>query len=106
MFPSSSPFLPWPSSWLRNVPYGCSTTHTRLQAPKEELPPSPECWREHASKPNAIPYCYYKKPEIYTHWYALYDRRKERESQKILRKMRDHPRCVSILPVLHALPIF
>ncbi|XP_020757983.2 protein HEATR9 isoform X1 [Odocoileus virginianus] len=62
------------------------------QAPKEELPPSPECWREHASKPNAVPYCYYKKPEIYTHWYALYDRRKERESQKILRKMRDHPR--------------
>ncbi|XP_065767007.1 protein HEATR9 [Muntiacus reevesi] len=62
------------------------------QAPKEELPPSPECWREHPSKPNAVPYCYYKKPEIYTHWCALYDHRKERESQKILRKMRDHPR--------------
>ncbi|XP_043337120.1 protein HEATR9 isoform X2 [Cervus canadensis] len=70
------------------------------QAPKEELPPSPECWREHPSKPNAIPYCYSKKPEIYTHWYALYDHRKERESQKILRKMRDHPRCVSSLPEL------
>uniref|UniRef100_A0A8C6DJ09 HEAT repeat containing 9 n=1 Tax=Moschus moschiferus TaxID=68415 RepID=A0A8C6DJ09_MOSMO len=62
------------------------------QAPKEEFPPSPECWREHPSKPNAVPYCYYKKPEIYTHWYTLYDRRKEREAQKTLRKLRDHPR--------------
>ncbi|XDB60697.1 PREDICTED: protein HEATR9 [Capra hircus] len=62
------------------------------QAPKEEFPPSPECWREHPSKPNAIPYCYYKKPELYTHWYTLYDRRKQREAQKTLWKMRDHPR--------------
>ncbi|XP_040100401.1 protein HEATR9 [Oryx dammah] len=62
------------------------------QAPKEEFPPSPECWREHPSKPNAVPYCYYKKPELYTHWYALDDRRKQREAQKTLRKMRDRPR--------------
>ena len=52
-----------------------------------------------------MPYCYYKKPELYTHWYTLYDHRKEREAQKTLRKMRDHPRCVSALPVLHAFPI-
>ncbi|XP_027374960.1 protein HEATR9 isoform X2 [Bos indicus x Bos taurus] len=69
------------------LPWSCH------QAPKEEFPPSPECWREHPSKPNAVPYCYYKKPELYTHWYTLYDRRKEREAQKTLRKMRDHPRC-------------
>ncbi|XP_059734401.1 protein HEATR9 isoform X2 [Bos taurus] len=68
------------------LPWSCH------QAPKEEFPPSPECWREHPSKPNAVPYCYYKKPELYTHWYTLYDRRKEREAQKTLRKMRDHPR--------------
>ncbi|XP_055435639.1 protein HEATR9 [Bubalus kerabau] len=68
------------------LPWSCH------QAPKEEFPPSPECWREHPSKPNAVPYCYYKKPELYTHWYTLYDHRKEREAQKTLRKMRDHPR--------------
>ncbi|XP_019836239.2 protein HEATR9 [Bos indicus] len=68
------------------LPWSCH------QAPKEEFPPTPECWREHPSKPNAVPYCYYKKPELYTHWYTLYDRRKEREAQKTLRKMRDHPR--------------
>ncbi|OWK14624.1 hypothetical protein Celaphus_00000689, partial [Cervus elaphus hippelaphus] len=77
---------------VRTDPWVLPRLHTPLTAPKEELPPSPECWREHPSKPNAIPYCYSKKPEIYTHWYALYDHRKERESQKILRKMRDHPR--------------
>ncbi|ELR53552.1 LOW QUALITY PROTEIN: protein HEATR9 [Bos mutus] len=68
------------------LPWSCH------QAPKEESPPSPECWRERPSKPSAVPYCYYKKPELYTHWYTLYDRRKEREAQKTLRKMRDHPR--------------
>ncbi|XP_061246330.1 protein HEATR9 isoform X1 [Bos javanicus] len=68
------------------LPWSCH------QAPKEEFPPSPECWREHPSKPNAVPYCYYKKPELYTHWYTLYDHRKEREAQKTLWKMRDHPR--------------
>ncbi|XP_037665401.1 protein HEATR9 [Choloepus didactylus] len=62
------------------------------QLPKEELPPSPECWRQHPSKPNAVPYCYFKKPEIYTHWHTLYDQQEEREAQKALRKMRDHPR--------------
>ncbi|XP_003469519.1 protein HEATR9 [Cavia porcellus] len=60
------------------------------KAPKEELPPSPECWRQHPSKPNATPYCYSKKPEIYTHWHTLYDQRKEWEDQKKLLKMRSH----------------
>ncbi|XP_036694059.1 protein HEATR9 [Balaenoptera musculus] len=62
------------------------------QMPKEEFPPSPECWRQHPSKPNSVPYCYSKQPEIYTHWHALYNQRKEREAQKILWKMRDRPR--------------
>ncbi|XP_077021237.1 protein HEATR9 isoform X3 [Tamandua tetradactyla] len=62
------------------------------QLPKEEFPPSPECWRQHPSKPNSVPYCYFKKPEIYTHWHTLYDQREEREAQKMLRKMRNHPR--------------
>ncbi|XP_011377740.1 protein HEATR9 [Pteropus vampyrus] len=62
------------------------------QMPKEEFPPSPECWRQHPSKPNAVPYCYFKKPEIYTHWHTLYNQQQERETQKMLQKMRDHPR--------------
>lgn len=62
--------------------------------PKEEFPPSPECWRQHPSKPNSVPYCYFKKPEIYTHWHNLYDQREEREAEKMLRKMRDDCRCV------------
>ncbi|GAB5580801.1 protein HEATR9 isoform X5 [Prionailurus iriomotensis] len=60
--------------------------------PKEEFPPSPECWRQHPSKPLSVPYCYFKKPEVYTHWHTLYDKRQEREAKKMLRKMRDHPR--------------
>ncbi|XP_021570897.1 protein HEATR9 isoform X2 [Carlito syrichta] len=62
------------------------------QIPKEEFPPSPECWRQHPSKPNSVPYCYSKKPEIYTHWHTLYNQREEREAQKMLRKMQDHPK--------------
>uniref|UniRef100_A0A2K5EIM0 HEAT repeat containing 9 n=1 Tax=Aotus nancymaae TaxID=37293 RepID=A0A2K5EIM0_AOTNA len=64
------------------------------QAPKEEFPPSPECWRQHPSKPNSVPYCYFKKPEIYMHWHDLYDQREERKAEKMLRKIRDHHRCV------------
>ncbi|KAM8944768.1 protein HEATR9 isoform 2-T2 [Lycaon pictus] len=62
------------------------------QMPKEEFPPSPECWRQHPSKPHSVPHCYFKKPEIYTHWHILYDQQQEREAQKMLWKMRDHPR--------------
>ncbi|XP_023558874.1 protein HEATR9 isoform X2 [Octodon degus] len=58
--------------------------------PKEELPPSPECWRQHPSKPGSVSYCYSKTPEIYSHWHTLYDQRKEREVQKVLLKMRGH----------------
>nr|XP_055244410.1 protein HEATR9 isoform X12 [Gorilla gorilla gorilla] len=64
------------------------------QMPKEEFPPSPECWRQHPSKPNSVPYCYFKKPEIYTHWHDLYDQREEREAEKMLRKMRDDCRYI------------
>uniref|UniRef100_A0ABI7YYR7 HEAT repeat containing 9 n=1 Tax=Felis catus TaxID=9685 RepID=A0ABI7YYR7_FELCA len=65
---------------------------SRYQMPKEEFPPSPECWRQHPSKPLSVPYCYFKKPEVYTHWHTLYDKRQKREAEKMLRKMRDHPR--------------
>ncbi|KAM5273454.1 protein HEATR9 [Ctenodactylus gundi] len=61
------------------------------QVPKEEFPPSPERWREHPSKPNSVPYCYSKEPEIYTHWHNLYDKRKEPQAQ-ILLKRGDHPK--------------
>uniref|UniRef100_A0A8C0JU76 HEAT repeat containing 9 n=1 Tax=Canis lupus dingo TaxID=286419 RepID=A0A8C0JU76_CANLU len=64
----------------------------RNRMPKEEFPPSPECWRQHPSKPHSVPHCYFKKPEIYTHWHILYNQRQEREAQKMLWKMRDHPR--------------
>ncbi|XP_058418009.1 protein HEATR9 [Diceros bicornis minor] len=64
------------------------------QKPKEEIPPSPERWRQHPSKPNSVCYCYFKKPEICMHWHTLYDQRQEWEAQKMLQKMRDHPRYV------------
>ncbi|XP_033040021.1 protein HEATR9 isoform X1 [Trachypithecus francoisi] len=71
------------------------------QMPKEEFPPSPECWRQHPSKPNSVPYCYFKKPEIYTHWHDLYDRREEREAKKMLRKMRDDHRYIKEVHQTH-----
>ncbi|XP_016057535.1 PREDICTED: protein HEATR9 isoform X1 [Miniopterus natalensis] len=65
------------------------------QVPKEEFPPSPECWRQHPSRTNSVPYCYFKEPEIYTHWHTLYDQRQEREAQRMMQKMRE-PRCALI----------
>ncbi|KAM9597416.1 protein HEATR9 [Trichechus inunguis] len=70
---------------LVHLPLSC------YQMPKEEFPPSPECWRQHPSKPHSVPYCYSQRPEIYSHWHTLYDQREEREGQKILWKMRDTP---------------
>uniref|UniRef100_G1RVC3 HEAT repeat containing 9 n=1 Tax=Nomascus leucogenys TaxID=61853 RepID=G1RVC3_NOMLE len=71
------------------------------QMPKEEFPPSPECWRQHPSKPNSVPYCYFKKPEISTHWHDLYDQREEREAEKMLRKMRDDCRYIKEVQQTH-----
>lgn len=71
--------------------------------PKEEFPPSPECWRQHPSKPNSVPYCYFNKPEIYTHWHDLYDQREERETEKMLRKMTDDHRCVLLASIFSSL---
>ncbi|XP_027779623.2 protein HEATR9 isoform X1 [Marmota flaviventris] len=62
------------------------------QSPKEEFPLKPECWRQHLGKLNLVPSCYSKKFEMYTHWLTVYDRRKERENEKMLRKMRDNAR--------------
>ncbi|XP_058301428.1 protein HEATR9 isoform X2 [Hylobates moloch] len=71
------------------------------QMPKEEFPPSPECWRQHPSKPNSVPYCYFKKPEISTHWHDLYDQREEWEAEKMLRKMRDDCRYIKEVHQTH-----
>nr|XP_008009277.2 protein HEATR9 isoform X1 [Chlorocebus sabaeus] len=71
------------------------------QMPKEEFPPSPECWRQHPSKPNSVPYCYFNKPEIYTHWHDLYDQREERETEKMLRKMTDDHRYIKEVHQTH-----
>ncbi|KAL0597131.1 Protein HEATR9, partial [Plecturocebus cupreus] len=75
------------------------------QAPKEESPPSPECWRQHPSKPNSVPYCYFKKPEIYTHWHDLYDQREEQKAEKMLRKMRDHHSKLTIKSEMRSRPL-
>uniref|UniRef100_A0A452QK44 HEAT repeat containing 9 n=1 Tax=Ursus americanus TaxID=9643 RepID=A0A452QK44_URSAM len=88
---------PWPeyperTKELRKVMAPVHLPLSCYQMPKEEFPPSPECWRQHPSKPDSVPYCYFKKPEIYTHWHTLYDQRQEREALKMLRKMRDPPR--------------
>ncbi|XP_059991698.1 protein HEATR9 [Lagenorhynchus albirostris] len=74
------------------------------QMPKEEFPPSPECWRQHPSKPNSVPHCYSRQPEVCAHWHTLDNQRKEREAQKILWKMRDRPRYLTegtLIPKLH-----
>ncbi|XP_047564788.1 protein HEATR9 isoform X2 [Lutra lutra] len=88
------PWLEYPerTKELRKVMAPVHLPLSCYQMPKEEFPPSPECWRQHPSKPHSVPYCYFKKPEIYTHWHTLYDQRQEREAQKMLRKMRDHSR--------------
>ncbi|XP_025707141.1 protein HEATR9 isoform X2 [Callorhinus ursinus] len=88
------PWLEYPerTKELRKVTAPVHLPLSCYQMPKEEFPPSPECWRQHPSKPHSVPYCYFKKPEIYTHWHTLYDQRQERDAQKMLWKMRDHPR--------------
>ncbi|XP_040496910.1 protein HEATR9 isoform X2 [Ursus maritimus] len=90
------PWLEYPerTKELRKVMAPVHLPLSCYQMPKEEFPPSPECWRQHPSKPDSVPYCYFKKPEIYTHWHTLYDQRQEREALKMLRKMRDPPRKV------------
>ncbi|KAH0507090.1 Protein HEATR9, partial [Microtus ochrogaster] len=60
--------------------------------PKEAFPPSPECWRVHASRPDSTPALYNKKNELFIHWPTLDDRRKERESQKVFWRKRKLPR--------------
>ncbi|XP_045045858.2 protein HEATR9 isoform X2 [Desmodus rotundus] len=65
-----------------------------FQMPKEEFPPSPECWRQHPSQSKSAPYYYSEKPELYTYWQTLYNERPEREAQKMWQKMRACPRYV------------
>ncbi|EFB17522.1 hypothetical protein PANDA_012846, partial [Ailuropoda melanoleuca] len=88
------PWLEYPerTKELRKVMAPVHLPLSCYQMPKEEFPPSPGCWRQHPSQPDSVPYCYFKKPEIYTHWHTLYDQRQEREALKMLRKMRDPPR--------------
>ncbi|KAM5215958.1 LOW QUALITY PROTEIN: protein HEATR9 [Hipposideros larvatus] len=88
------PWLEYPgrNKELRSVLAPVSLPLSCHHIPKEELPPSPECWRQHLSKPNTGPYCSSsKKPEIDTHWHTLYDQRQEWEAPMLLRT-RDHPR--------------
>uniref|UniRef100_A0A673V2R4 HEAT repeat containing 9 n=1 Tax=Suricata suricatta TaxID=37032 RepID=A0A673V2R4_SURSU len=89
---SKYPWLEYPerTKELRKAVAPVQLPLSCYQTPKEEFPPSPESWRQHPSKPHSVPYCYFKKPEVYTHWHTLYDKRQEREAQKMLRKMRDH----------------
>ncbi|KAM4824514.1 protein HEATR9 isoform X1 [Urocitellus parryii] len=87
--------------WLKDTYYTKELkevmTHALLplsyyQSPKEEFPLQPECWRQHRGKLNLVPSCYSKKFEMYTHWLTVYDWQKERENEKMLRKMRDNAR--------------
>ncbi|XP_037348677.1 protein HEATR9 isoform X2 [Talpa occidentalis] len=88
------PWLKYPkrSQEFKKVMTPMHLPQSSYKVPTEEFPPKPECWRPHPNKSNSVPYCYHNKPEIYTHWHTLYDPRweQERESQKMLRKMRDH----------------
>ncbi|XP_012504117.1 PREDICTED: protein HEATR9 [Propithecus coquereli] len=88
------PWLQYPNRTkeLRKATAPVHLPLSRYQVPQEEFPPSPECWRQHPSKPNSVPYCCSKKPEIYIHWHTLYGQREKREAPKMLRKIRDHPR--------------
>ncbi|XP_011807254.1 PREDICTED: protein HEATR9 isoform X2 [Colobus angolensis palliatus] len=97
------PWLEYPdrSKELRKAMAPVHLPLSCYQMPKEEFPPSPECWRQHPSKPNSVPYCYFKKPEIYTHWHDLYDQREEREAEKMLRKMRDDHRYIKEVHQTH-----
>ncbi|XP_048222077.1 protein HEATR9 [Perognathus longimembris pacificus] len=63
------------------------------QMPREEYPPSPEHWRKHPRRSNAIPYCFCDVPEVLTYWHTLVDKQKERETLKVLQKNKDQPRC-------------
>uniref|UniRef100_A0A8C9QFS7 HEAT repeat containing 9 n=1 Tax=Spermophilus dauricus TaxID=99837 RepID=A0A8C9QFS7_SPEDA len=79
--------------WLKDTYYTKGEAGMdRNRSPKEEFPLKPECWRQHRGKLNLIPSCYSKKFEMYTHWLTVYDQRKERENEKMLRKMRDNAR--------------
>ncbi|XP_054449075.1 protein HEATR9 [Pteronotus mesoamericanus] len=60
-----------------------------FQMPKEEVPPSPECWRQHPRKSSSAAY---RHSEVSMHWLTLYNQRQEWETQKMLQKMRDCPR--------------
>ncbi|XP_063126201.1 protein HEATR9 isoform X2 [Rattus norvegicus] len=94
-FPKPMFNYPWLDYRNRNKKFrkAMAPVHLPLSCyklPKEAFPPSPECWREHPSRPNATPCLHLKKhPDLITHWSTLYDQRKERESKKMLWRRRN-----------------
>ncbi|KAF6094119.1 HEAT repeat containing 9 [Phyllostomus discolor] len=90
------PWLEYPDR-IKELKKAMAPVHLPLscfQLPKEEYPPSPECWRLHQSHSKTVPYGYSEQPELYTYWQTLYEHRRERKAQKMLQKMRAHPSFV------------
>ncbi|KAM5309204.1 protein HEATR9 [Glossophaga mutica] len=88
------PWLEYPDR-IKELKKALAPVHLPLscfQMPKEEFPPSPECWRQHPSRSKSAPYCYPETPELYTYWQTLYHQRQEWEAQKMLQKRRTRPR--------------
>ncbi|XP_036922808.1 protein HEATR9 [Sturnira hondurensis] len=63
-----------------------------FQMPKEEFPPSPECWRQYPSQAETGPHRSSEKPDLYTYWQTMCDQQREREAQRMLQKTRARPR--------------
>ncbi|XP_045692711.1 protein HEATR9 [Phyllostomus hastatus] len=88
------PWLEYPDR-IKELKKAMAPVHLPLscfQMPREEYPPSPERWRLHQSHSKTVPYGYSEQPELYTYWQTLYEHRRERKAQKMLQKMRAHPR--------------
>ncbi|XP_066220500.1 protein HEATR9 [Saccopteryx leptura] len=90
----SMPKYPWLKSTGRTkeLKTASAPVHRSLSRYQEVFPPSPECWRQQASKPSSVPCHTLEKPQIYLYWPSLHDQRREREPWKMLRKIREHPR--------------
>ncbi|XP_053517273.1 protein HEATR9 [Artibeus jamaicensis] len=86
------PWLEYPDR-IKELKKALAPVHLPLscfQMPKEEFPPSPECWRQHPSQPETAPHRSAETPELYTYWQTLYNQRREREAQ-MLQKTRARP---------------
>ncbi|KAM8811967.1 protein HEATR9 [Rhynchonycteris naso] len=88
----SMPKYPWLkyTDRTKELKKASAPVHRSLFRYQEVFPPSPECWRQQSSKPSSVPYL--EKPQIYLYWPSLYDQRREKESRKMLREIRERPR--------------